>query len=158
MDMLVKLYDLPDDAAVLAVTEAAGIVVRRPMAYEKPKVLGFVDKTFGQAARGWRSECDVAFAHLPISCYIGIAQNKIIAFACYNVTAKGMFGPVGVAEESRAQGIGKAVLVRCLAAMRADGYAYAVIGHVGSAAFFERSVGAIAIPGSTPGIYPPNIT
>jgi GNAT superfamily N-acetyltransferase len=158
MDMLVKLYDLPDDAAVLAVAEAGGTLIRRPMAYEKEKVLGFVDETFGQTARGWRSECDVAFAHSPISCYIGVAQNRIIAFACYNVTGKGMFGPVGVAEESRTQGIGRAVLLRCLTAMRDDGYAYAVVGHVGSAAFFERSVGAIAISGSSPGFYPPNLT
>ena len=48
MDMLVKLYELPDDAAVLAITQPAGVAVRRPMAYEKAQVLGFVGKTFGQ--------------------------------------------------------------------------------------------------------------
>lgn len=157
MDMLVKLYELPEAGAGPADVQPASIVVRRPMAYEKEKVLGFVDKTFGAAAPGWRSECEVAFSHSPIGCYIGVEQDKVIAFACYNVTGKGMFGPIGVAESSRTRGIGKAALVCCLAAMRAEGYVYAVVGHVGEAAFFERSVGAIAIPGSTPGCYPPRL-
>jgi hypothetical protein len=33
------------------------------------------------------------------------------------------------------------------------GYAYAVIGDVGPSAFYERTVGATAIPNSEPGIY-----
>jgi hypothetical protein len=37
--------------------------------------------------------------------------------------------------------------------MAAEGYAYAIIGGVGPAAFYERAVGAIPIPGSEPGIY-----
>jgi len=33
------------------------------------------------------------------------------------------------------------------------GYAYAIIGDVGPSAFYERTVGAIQIPDSAPGIY-----
>ena len=34
-----------------------------------------------------------------------------------------------------------------------DGYAYAIIGGVGPAAFYASAVGAIPIEGSSPGIY-----
>ena len=38
-------------------------------------------------------------------------------------------------------------------ALRAEGYAYAIIGGVGPVAFYEKCVGAQVIPGSTPGVY-----
>jgi hypothetical protein len=41
----------------------------------------------------------------------------------------------------------------CLQAMRAEGYAYAIIGGVGPAEFYAKTVGAVEIEGSTPGIY-----
>ena len=38
-------------------------------------------------------------------------------------------------------------------ALKAQGYAYAIVGGVGPAAFYEEAFGAVAIPGSAPGIY-----
>ena len=49
--------------------------------------------------------------------------------------------------------IGRAMLLRSLAAMRAEGYAYAVIGGVGPQEFYKKCVGAMLIPDSVPGIY-----
>src|SRR5262249_3610642 len=43
--------------------------------------------------------------------------------------------------------------VRCLAAMRNQGFGYAIIGGVGPAAYYAKTVGAIAIEGSEPGMY-----
>ena len=40
-----------------------------------------------------------------------------------------------------------------LRAMRAEGYAYAIIGGVVPRAFYERIVPVMEIPGSSPGIY-----
>jgi hypothetical protein len=40
-----------------------------------------------------------------------------------------------------------------LTAMRDAGYGYAIIGGVGPAEFYRRTVGAIKIPDSNPGIY-----
>ena len=37
--------------------------------------------------------------------------------------------------------------------MRANGYAYAIIGGVGPAEYYRKSVGARLIEGSNPGIY-----
>ena len=44
-----------------------------------------------------------------------------------------------------------ALLLQCLHAMRA--YGYAIIGGVGPKAFYERVVPVMEIPGSSPGIY-----
>lgn len=74
-------------------------------------------------------------------------------FACYNVTRPDYFGPTGVLESQRGRGIGRALLLQCLEALAAEGYAYAIIGGVGPAEFYERAVGATLIPGSEKGIY-----
>ena len=39
--------------------------------------------------------------------------------------------------------------------MRAEGYAYAIIGWASSIEFYQKAVGATVIEGSEPGIYPP---
>jgi hypothetical protein len=37
--------------------------------------------------------------------------------------------------------------------MKSQGYGYAIIGGVGPAEFYAKTVGAIAIEGSEPGVY-----
>ena len=49
--------------------------------------------------------------------------------------------------------IGKALLLRSLRAMRDEGYVYGIIGGIGPQKFYEKCVGAMLIPNSTPGIY-----
>ena len=73
----------------------------------------------------------------------------------YECTRRGFFGPAGVREDLRGQGLGAALLLRCLHSMREMGYAYAVIGGVGPAEFYEKVCGAFVIPGSEVGIYGP---
>ena len=79
----------------------------------------------------------------------------MLGFACHDTTAPGFFGPTGTAETARGRGIGAALLASTLQAMRMDGYAYAIIGGVGEhvRGFYEKTVGAVVIDGSTPGIY-----
>ena len=89
----------------------------------------------------------------PVSCFIAIEKDAILGFACYDATCKDFFGPIGVAEQARGRGIGKALLLTCLHAMAAQGYAYAIIGGVGPTDFYTRAVDAIPIEGSEPGIY-----
>lgn len=61
------------------------------------------------------------------------------------------FGPIGVAEHVRGNGVGAALLLACLHDMRTTGYAYAVVGAVGAPEFFCRIAGATEIEGSTAG-------
>jgi GNAT superfamily N-acetyltransferase len=120
------------------------------MGYEKHHVVEWVRETFGQ---GWASECDVAFANRPLSCFIATEQGEILGFACYDATCRGFFGPIGVAEAARGRGIGRGLLLACLHAMWAVGYGYAVIGGVRAVDFYVKALGATEIPASTPGVY-----
>ena len=56
--------------------------------------------------------------------------------------------------DCREEGVGTGLLLSCLHSMWEMGYAYAIIGWADeAAAFYEKTVGAIAIPGSHPAIY-----
>jgi GNAT superfamily N-acetyltransferase len=149
-DMLVKLYTLPDLAPDLARQTAAGITLRRAMAPEKHLVVAWVRANF---SADWASEADVAINGRPPTCFVATQEEKLIGFACYDSTAKGFFGPTGVAEEARGQGTGRALLLACLHAMRADGYGYGIIGAAGPTGFYTKAVGATPIPDSWPGAY-----
>jgi GNAT superfamily N-acetyltransferase len=150
-DMLVRLYDLPPVEPMLADFAARGITVRRPRAYEKSLVVEWVANTF---SAGWAGECDVCFARVPVSAHIATRDGEIIGFACHESTYRNFFGPVGVLEEYRADGLGKCLLLASLHAMRDLGYAYAIIGGPTDAVgFYVQAVGALRIDGSSPGIY-----
>jgi GNAT superfamily N-acetyltransferase len=149
-DMLVKLYNLPESGSSVSNRIAPEIRIRKPMASEKSLVVGWVRENFGES---WGNEMDITFAHSPLSCYVAQQDQKIIGFACYDAAALGYFGPMGVAEDSRGKGIGKALLLACLLEMKLKGYGYAIIGWAGPQEFYEKAVGAVAIPDSTPGIW-----
>lgn len=149
-DMLVQLYRLPDLGPAIARQQARGVVVRRALAPEKRGVLKWVARHWGGV---WASECDVAFAREPVSCLLALRDARILGFACYESTCRNFFGPTGVLESARGQGTGTALLLAALHAMRSQGYAYAIIGGVGPADFYARTVGAVSIADSTPGIY-----
>ncbi len=153
-DLLVRLYDMSDPGALMASLAQDGIEVRRAMACEKMRVVDWVHQRFGS---GWAAECDVAFARRPIACIVAVRGRRLLGFACHDSTCANFFGPIGIDAAFRHKGIGRAVLQTTLQAMAQCGYAYAIIGAAGPVSFFEKSVGAIVIPGSTPGIYRPAI-
>ena len=101
----------------------------------------------------WVSELTVAMSHLPPGCFVAIVDGQVVGFACYDAPARGFFGPTGVAESQRGKGIGAALLYHTLAAMKAQGYAYAVIGGVGPVKFYAEVVGAVPIEGDKEDIY-----
>jgi predicted N-acetyltransferase YhbS len=149
-DMLVKLYDLPDDWGFLTERAAQGVTVRKPIGPERRLVADWVREQFSDA---WASETEQGFANRPISVFIAIQDAQVIGFACYDATALGFFGPIGVSEPYRGQGTGRALLLACLLDMKLKGYGYAVIGAVGPAEFYARAVGAVEIPDSAPGFW-----
>jgi len=147
-DLLVKLYDLPEPGAGRALPD--GVMVRRALALERAQVLDWVMRSFNER---WASECAVAFSGQPVTTWIAVREGAIVGFACADATAKGFFGPTGVAEAERGKGIGAALLLAALRGMREAGYAYAIIGWVGPVGFYAKNCGAIEIPDSTPGVY-----
>ena len=150
IDMLVRLYDLPESGDLYRKVEEQGITLRRARAFEKHTVAEFARTHFSAK---WVSEVEVALSRQPVACFIATKDKTILGFACYDTTMRGFFGPTGVSEAARGTGIGKALLFKSLEALRETGYAYAFIGGVGPREFYEKACGAIEIPGSDPGIY-----
>ena len=149
-DLLVKLYDLDDDWSFLSDQANQEITIRKPIGPEKNFLVDWVRETFED---GWASEIDMALSNRPISCFIAIQKQTPIGFACYDATALGFLGPMGVDVSHRGKGTGRGLLQACLLDMKLKGYGYAVIGDVGPVSFYQKTVGAIEIPDSTPGIY-----
>ncbi len=149
MDLLVKLYEIIDIDENKFLKDNT-IIIKRAIAPEKKTILDWVEKNF---SKGWASEADVALSKTPATCFIAIKNNQIIGFACYDATAKGFFGPIGVLETERKSGVGKLLLIKTLKQMYYDGYGYAIIGWAGPVEFFKKTVNAIEIPQSEPSIY-----
>ena len=149
-DMLVKLYELPDLAPALDRCRAARVDIRRAYAVEQHHIFPWVREHFSE---GWVSEITASLARMPVSCFVATEQGQLLGFACYDSVAKGIFGPTGVSDAARGKGVGAALLLACLHDMRAQGYAYAVIGWTGPQEFYAKVCGATVIPDSRPGMY-----
>jgi hypothetical protein len=149
-DLLVKLYELPTSIPILERLRAEGIAIRRAAAAEKSTITNWVDQQF---SKGWASECEIAFGHQPIGCFVATRAGTLCGFACYGVTCPDFLGPIGVDVQWRKQEVGKALLLAGLEALQGQGYAYAIIGWAGPVEFFEKTVSAKIIENSEPGIY-----
>ena len=119
-------YDLPE-----------GVKIKRVFPADRGKVLAFIREHLSE---NWVYESEYAMLQQPAKCFIATENGKIRGFACYDASARGFFGPIGVDESQRGRNLGKALLLRTLAAMREYGYGYAIIGWVGSAEMFYRKV------------------
>jgi predicted N-acetyltransferase YhbS len=149
-DMLVNLLCLPPARAASEELRAAGVVVRRARPWELTQVRGFVRENFSLA---WADEISVGLVNQPVTVFVALREGRLVGFAAYECTRKNFFGPTGVLEEERGRGVGRGLLLAALGGLRELGYAYAVIGGVGPADFYERACGARLIPDSSPGVY-----
>jgi len=141
-DLLVNLLKLPafeQDSRV-----------RRAQPFELTPVRRFVETNF---SRSWADEISVGFARQPVSLFVATIERELVGFAAYECTRRGFFGPTGVIPAVQGKGIGKALLLASLSALREMGYVYAIIGAAGPVHFYQKTVGAIVIPDSEPGIY-----
>ncbi len=149
-DMLVNLLRLPPVDEALEEMRAAGVVVRRAQPWELTRVREFVRDNFQQA---WADEISGGLVRQPATVFVALRGGRLVGFAAYECTRRNFFGPTGVSEGERGRGVGRALLLAALRGLRELGYAYAVIGGVGPAEFYERAAGAFVIPDSSPGIY-----
>jgi predicted N-acetyltransferase YhbS len=149
MDLLVNLYSrrMAELAKRIKGVEAT---IRVALPPELQIIQCWVREHFSDY---WVSELTVAMSHQPPGCLVAIVDGELVGFACYDATARGFFGPTGVAESQRGKGIGAALLYHTLAAMKARGYAYGVIGGVGPMQFYANAVGAVPIDAGDGDIY-----
>ena len=145
-DLLVNLLKIPPREE----TSSQEYLIRRAQPFELTPVRTFVATNFSQT---WADEISVGFARQPISVFIATIQRELVGFAAYECTRRGFFGPTGVIPAGQGKGIGKALLLASLWALREMGYVYAIVGAAGPVRFYQKTVGAIIIPDSEPGIY-----
>lgn len=112
--MLVKLYSQrkEDNRDILA---KEGITLRRALAIDKQPIVNFISSQFNDICSGWVDECVATLYRQPTTCFIAIEYKKVIGFACFDATAKGMVGPIGVHDSYRNKGIAKALKPPCSA-------------------------------------------
>lgn len=141
-DMIVSLYNLPNKRI------SSNIKIKRAFAGDKDTILSFVEKHF---RKNWVYEVEHAIMAETNKCFIATEDGKVLGFACYDSSARGFFGPIGVDPERRGEHIGEALLIRTLEAMKEYGYGYAIIGWVSEAEnFYRKTVGAEYIKGGKP--------
>lgn len=118
-DLLVDLYN------VSYKTDNLPVLIKRALSPNSDQIVEYIKQEFTDQ---WASEAKAALYQNNPTCFIAVDNKKIVGFACYDATAKGFLGPLGVSENHRKNGIGKALILKCLEAMLFDGYAYAIIG------------------------------
>ena len=105
-DLLVPLYDLQEFSV------PSGFTVRRPMASEGHSLQSWVSENFSE---GWASEILPGISRTPSSVLIAVDKSSMSAagFCCWDCTALGFLGPVGVAEAYRGNGETGLRICRC---------------------------------------------
>ncbi|MBM7551545.1 GNAT family N-acetyltransferase [Thalassobacillus pellis] len=155
-DMLVKLYDLEKyeqkHISQLKQLESEGIAIKRALPLDKQLIVAYIKEHFND---GWANEAEAALYNQPASCFIAVKNNQVCGFACYDATAKGYFGPLGVSKTLRGKGVGTLLTKECLLAMKEQGYGYGIIGWVSGTTidYYHKKFGAIPIENSHPGVY-----
>ena len=134
-DMIVRLYDLPSLELALESVRLEGVVVRRVELADKSSLLDWIEEHF----HSWLAEVEVCMSAQPPTCFIALRADTILGFAGFDAACRNYFGPTGVAPGYRGEGLGRALLLSALYAQREQGYAYAIIGGVGPAEYYQKA-------------------
>lgn len=118
-----------------------GIAFRRADAADHQGLERFFGRIFGD---GWLAEVCVAMRRRPPAVHLALRDGEIVGFAAHSTmnAEQGNFGPMGVVEDVRRLGLGRVLLFRALADLRAAGFNSAVIPWVGPYSFYSRLVDA----------------
>lgn len=140
VDLIVDLQaaDL-DTASVEAGLAEDGILLRRAGEDKIEEVATFVERHFSAI---WCAEVEDSSRFHPPPLFVALKEDRYVAFAAYDVTGISRFGPTGTHPRYRHQGIGSALLKRCLQSMRVRGDDTAEIGWAGPIDYYARLVSA----------------
>ncbi len=121
-------------------------VVRKVKHNDFDELVKYVEHNFSYE---WSQTIKDGFKSRNPSIYIALNnEGEIIGFAAFDVykNKKCYFGPMGVSESNRINGIGYSLLHHCLKDMKEIGYEYAIIGGAGPIEFYEKACNAVVIP------------
>lgn len=88
-DMLVKLYHVTPDHALIARLAQQQIAIKRALAPDTRRVLRFIETSADthwpqESSESWIGEGAAAMANHPPTCLLAVQQRTIIGFACYS--------------------------------------------------------------------------
>jgi len=140
VDMRVDLdsADL-DTASAEEALAGQGIAIRRATADDLASTKGLALQFF---SRGWLLEVEDVQRFSPTPLYVAVHGDEVIAFAVYDVTGYGCFGPTGTRPDMRRRGIGSVLLKRCAQDLRARGDSIMEICWAGPVNFYTNEIGA----------------
>ena len=117
------------------------ITIRRASSEDRSAV----DRLLDAHWPAWKGEIERAFRNDPISLHVALREGHVIGFSAYdaNNVGTGWFGPMGTDPTATGQGIGRALLRRCLADLQSQSRQRATIPWVGPVEFYERHCGAV---------------
>ena len=92
-DMITNLYRLPK-----LEDRKDTIQIKRAFVGDKGAILNFIKSNFSDS---WVYEAEHAIMQEMPKCFIAVENKKVIGFACYDSSAKGFFGPIGVHPDYR---------------------------------------------------------
>lgn len=124
-DILIRLYGIRDNSALVSELEGMGVSIRRMMAVNTSETLAFIEQNFSTI---WADEARFAMMHR--NCFIAVKDHRLVGFCCVDATAPGFLGPIGVLPEMRGHGIARALLYKAMLGLKDRGYKYAVAGMV----------------------------
>ncbi len=110
-----------------------------------PEDVASIDAFLDLQWPSWKSEVHSALANRPPTIHVAKHRGRIIAFAAHDANNKGTswFGPMGTSPDFGSKGIGRMLLYRCLADMKAQGHQTATIPWVGPLGFYEKHADAM---------------
>ncbi|MBI4578773.1 MAG: GNAT family N-acetyltransferase, partial [Planctomycetes bacterium] len=113
------------------------IEIRRAADADSPAFERFFGKYFGE---DWLAECGLAMQCRPPAVHLALRGGEVIAFSAHSSMNRewGNFGPMGTADDARGLGLGRVLLHRCMADLKAAGHATAVIPWIGPYPFYCR--------------------
>ncbi len=140
IDMRVDLaradLDSADTENALA---AQGVVLTRATADQVSAAAGFAGEHFSDH---WSQEVGDASRFTGPPLHIALDGDRVVAFAAYDVSGPGRFGPTGTQPDYRHRGIGSALMRACLRDIRDRGDAIAEICWVGPIGYYARVLDA----------------
>ena len=106
-------------AAHEARLEGDGFTVRRLAPEDRDAFSAWLATTWNSA---WQYEALLSYTNDPISTFVAMHDNTIIAFATYGITPYMYgFGPTGTEPTLQGRGIGRVLFFRCMQDLKDDG-------------------------------------
>jgi len=140
VDLIVDLDDVDLDCQpAVARLAAQGLTLQRATPERVPEAAAFA---LGQFSSSWEWEVGRSAQFQPIPLFVALDGDEVVAFAAYEVSGPGRFGPTGTLPTFRRRGIGSTLMRMCLADMKTRGDCSCTIGWAGPIGYYARAVNA----------------